>query len=211
VDFLGIGPLELMFVILIALIVIGPKDMSKTARTAGRTLNRMYRSEAWRSLTQASRTLQTLPNRLAREAQLEELEELRKDLDNKPQPDLAQNPSLKPWVTPYDAPEKFQTIAPPAPPAPPAHAQAAKPKTAQPARKKPPATTAGKPSASKKSGAGKSTKRSKKPSSGPKKGSTPSSKSGGARRKASSATPPQSSTSGRSSSSRSKPTGRSGH
>ena len=204
-DFLGIGPLELMFVILIALIVIGPKDMSKTARTAGRTLNRMYRSEAWRSLTQASRTLQTLPNRLAREAQLEELEELRKDLDNKPQPDLAQNPSLKPWVTPYDSPEKFQTIAPPA------HAQAAKPKTAQPARTKPPATTAGKPSASKKSGAGKSTKRNKKPSSGPKKGTTPSGKSGGAKPKASSPTPPRSSTSGRSSSSRSKPTGRSGH
>ena len=136
-------------------------------------------------------------------------DQLRKDLENKPQPAVAQNPALKPWITPYDTPEQFQRIAPPAPPA---DAQPTRTKAAQPARtKKPPATTAAKPSASKKSSAAKSTKRSKKPSSGPKQGSTPSSKSGGAKPKASSPTPPRSSTSGRSSSSRSKPTGRSGH
>lgn len=208
-DFLGIGPLELMFVILIALIVIGPKDMSKTARTAGRTLNRMYRSEAWRTLTQASRSLQTLPNRLAREAQLEELEELRKNLDNEPQPAVAQNPAIEPWITPYDTPEQFQTIAPPEPPA---DARDAKPKTAQPARtKKPPATTAAKPSASKKPSAAKSAKPKPKPSAGPKKGTTPGSTSGGTTSKASSAPPPRSSTRSRSSSSQSKPKGRSSH
>ena len=122
-EVLGIGPLELMFVILIALIIIGPKDMSKTARSAGRYLNRMYRSETWRTLTEASRTLQTLPNRLAREAQLEELEALRKDLDDTgstAKPGMADNPVLQPWVTPYDTPEQFKTIAPPQPAEPPA-------------------------------------------------------------------------------------------
>lgn len=79
-DILGIGPLELVFILIIALIVIGPRDMGKAGRTLGRALNRMYRSDTWRMLTEASRTLRTLPNRLAREANLEELEEVRKTM-----------------------------------------------------------------------------------------------------------------------------------
>ena len=80
-EFLGIGPLELAFIIVIALVVVGPRDIVKFARTAGRFINRVYRSEAWRTLTEASRTLQTLPNRLAREAELEELNSVKQTLD----------------------------------------------------------------------------------------------------------------------------------
>lgn len=80
-ELLGIGPLELLFIIVILIIVVGPRDISKVARTLGRMLNKLYRSEEWRALTRASRSLRTLPNRLAREAQLEELEALSKDLD----------------------------------------------------------------------------------------------------------------------------------
>ncbi len=74
-EFLGVGPLELLVVIVIALLVLGPRDLAKTARTAGKFLNRMYRSDAWKTVTQASRDLRDLPNRLAREAALEELDE----------------------------------------------------------------------------------------------------------------------------------------
>lgn len=77
-EILGIGPLELAFIILIALIVVGPRDLSKTAHAIGRSLNRMYRSETWRLIKDTSRNLRTLPNRLAREAALEEIEELNK-------------------------------------------------------------------------------------------------------------------------------------
>ena len=80
-NFLGIGPLELIFILLIAIIVVGPRDLSKTARTLGQYLNRLYRSEAWRTLTDASRTLRTLPNRLAREAALEELDEVGRSME----------------------------------------------------------------------------------------------------------------------------------
>jgi len=76
-EFLGIGPLELVFILIIALIVIGPRDMAKTARTAGRFLNRLYKSEGWRTFLEASRSLRGLPNRLAREAEREEFKELR--------------------------------------------------------------------------------------------------------------------------------------
>ncbi len=79
-DFLGIGPLELLFIIVLALIVLGPRDLAQTARSLGRILNRLYRSETWRTLTEASHTLRGLPNRLAREARLEELDATRQEL-----------------------------------------------------------------------------------------------------------------------------------
>lgn len=74
-EFLNIGPLELLAIIVIALLVLGPRDLAKTARAAGRFLNRMYKSEAWRTITRTSREIRDLPNRLARDAALEELDE----------------------------------------------------------------------------------------------------------------------------------------
>ncbi|MDP3184731.1 MAG: twin-arginine translocase TatA/TatE family subunit [Anaerolineales bacterium] len=72
-EFLGIGPLELLFIVFIALIILGPKDMEKTAKTIGKGLNQLVRSDTWKTVTEASRKLRTLPNELMREANLEEL------------------------------------------------------------------------------------------------------------------------------------------
>lgn len=79
-EVLGVGPLELLLVIIIALIVMGPRDMAVAARKVGRFLNQLYKSETWRTVMEASRSLRTLPNRLAREAALEELDEIRDDI-----------------------------------------------------------------------------------------------------------------------------------
>ena len=73
-DFLGVGPLELIFIIIIALVLIGPRDIGKVARSMGRFFNRLYKSETWRMLLDTSRTIRHLPERLAREAALEEME-----------------------------------------------------------------------------------------------------------------------------------------
>lgn len=79
-EILGIGPSELVFIIIIALIVLGPRDMQKAGRTIGRWLRRLVTSEGWKLFQQTSREIQTLPNRLMREAALEEMQELQKDL-----------------------------------------------------------------------------------------------------------------------------------
>jgi Sec-independent protein translocase protein TatA len=107
-EILGIGPLEFFFVLLIALIIIGPRDMAKTARTLGRSLNRLYKSEAWKTIVQASRNLRTLPNRLAREAEMADLMEARKALKEAGE-DVARDvqalrPDLKAWTTPPSGP-----------------------------------------------------------------------------------------------------------
>ena len=100
-DFLGIGPLELIFILLIALIIFGPKDIAKASRTVGRFLRRVVTSDGWKAFQQASKGMRNLPNTLMREAGLEEEEEKKmtgitdlrettKDFDNK----------ISPWTTP---------------------------------------------------------------------------------------------------------------
>ena len=83
-EFLGVGPLELLFIFLIALIVLGPRDMVKTGRTLGKFLNKVVRSPTWQAIKQTSREMRYLPNRLMREAGMEEefkeLSEINRDV-----------------------------------------------------------------------------------------------------------------------------------
>ncbi len=72
-EVLGIGPLELLFILLIAIIVLGPGDMVKAGRTIGRFMRKVITSPEWRTVQKASRELRYLPNRLMREASLEDL------------------------------------------------------------------------------------------------------------------------------------------
>ena len=75
-ELFGIGPLELLFIFIIILLVIGPKDIEKTSRNLGKMINRVNRSPNFQVVRRASEELRNLPARLAREAQLDELKEL---------------------------------------------------------------------------------------------------------------------------------------
>lgn len=67
-EILGIGINELVFIVIIALIVLGPKDMQKAGKTIGKWLRNIVTSDGWRAFQQTSRELRTLPNKLMREA-----------------------------------------------------------------------------------------------------------------------------------------------
>ena len=85
-EILGIGPSELLFIIIIALIVLGPRDMQKAGKTVGRWLNSLVRSDGWKAFQQTSREIRSLPTRLMREANMEMQEterDIRKTLDEK--------------------------------------------------------------------------------------------------------------------------------
>ena len=80
-EILGIGPSELIFIIIIALIVLGPKDMQKAGKNIGRWLNNLVRSDGWKAFQQTSQEIRTLPTKLMREANMEMMQaerELRK-------------------------------------------------------------------------------------------------------------------------------------
>jgi len=82
-DFLGIGPLELFFIVIISLLVFGPSDMVKAGRTIGRYLRKLVKSPLWQEVTR----LRHLPNKLIREAGLdEELDEINKGLQSLKKP-----------------------------------------------------------------------------------------------------------------------------
>ncbi len=128
-EILGIGPSELLFVIVIALIVLGPRDMQKAGRTIGKWLRRVVTSDGWKLFQQTSREIQTLPNRLMREAALDELREVQKDLreplefNRRPsEPASSGDPQpaepLPPNPDPVSEPEN-KILPPPAAPTPP--------------------------------------------------------------------------------------------
>ncbi len=79
-DFFGIGWLELFFIIIIVLLVAGPKDLERGAKGLGRTINKLNRSPSFQAIRRASTELRNLPQRLAKEANLEELKELTQEV-----------------------------------------------------------------------------------------------------------------------------------
>lgn len=80
-EILGIGMPELIFVIIIALLILGPKDMQKAGKTIGKFLRNVITSDGWKLFQQTSRDLRTLPNRLMREAN-EELEQVNREINS---------------------------------------------------------------------------------------------------------------------------------
>ena len=121
-EIFGIGPLELLLIMLLVLIIFGPKDLQKAGKTIGQTLNKLVKSDTWRTVTDASRRLRTLPNELMREANIEELRQQEKAIAKELQDQVgeaAKGLSVPPTASgarkPGIPPEQVNRIAPPAP------------------------------------------------------------------------------------------------
>ena len=100
-DFLGIGPLELFFILIIALVIFGPNDIVRAGRPLGSFMRKVVTSDGWKAFQQARKGMSDLPTTLMREAGIEEddlrqlsgisdLENAAKDLENQ----------ISPWTTP---------------------------------------------------------------------------------------------------------------
>lgn len=95
-EILGVGFSEFIFILIIAIIVLGPKDMQKAGRTIGRWLNQLRGSDGWKMFQATSRELRNLPNKLMREANLDEIDkELRNTIDARPSPSASSSTSLR--------------------------------------------------------------------------------------------------------------------
>jgi len=122
-EILGIGASELAFVVIIALIVLGPKDMQKAGRTIGKWMRDIVTSDGWKVFQKTSSELRNLPSKMMRDAN-EDLDKFKKDInagldvDKSPpapsrsvatNPAPASNPTSN--LTPSEEPEN--TIQPP--------------------------------------------------------------------------------------------------
>jgi Sec-independent protein translocase protein TatA len=107
-EILGIGMPELVFILIIALLVLGPKDMDKTAKTVGKWLNSVIHSDGWKTMRNVTNEIRTLPTRLMREANIDSYSQNRPASPSNPEPDSASNPLSR--SQPYSsepAPGKF--------------------------------------------------------------------------------------------------------
>jgi Sec-independent protein translocase protein TatA len=93
-EILGIGPLEFLLIVLLALIILGPKEMQKMGKSLGQGLNKLVKSDVWKDIRQTSEKLKSLPIELMRDA---ELDELKKSLENplEEAPKIAPPPSAE--------------------------------------------------------------------------------------------------------------------
>jgi sec-independent protein translocase protein TatB len=106
-EIFGIGIEELVFIGILLALLFGPESIPRLARSAGRLLNRLFRSPLYRESLHIRKQIRDMPTALARLAQLEEMQhslndEIR-DLKAAIEVDTKQAPG---------APEAAQTIQP---------------------------------------------------------------------------------------------------
>lgn len=115
---LGIGPLEVVFFVVLLLLLFGPKDLVRMAREIGKFINRVTRSESYQAVQQASREIRTLPQRIVEEAQLDEVRQAQNTVrqDVREASALSDN-ALRAWTQELPAASPAETKPPPDPPA----------------------------------------------------------------------------------------------
>jgi sec-independent protein translocase protein TatA len=68
-EILGVGLPELIFILLLVLIIFGPRDLEKAGKTMGRAIFRFLNSDMWKAIRQVGK----LPAEIVRQAGLDEL------------------------------------------------------------------------------------------------------------------------------------------
>jgi Sec-independent protein translocase protein TatA len=72
-EIFGIGPLELLLIVFLALIVLGPKEMIETSKKAAGWLKKLRQSDAWKT----TKEVMDIPTKVMQETGLDkELREL---------------------------------------------------------------------------------------------------------------------------------------
>jgi sec-independent protein translocase protein TatB len=113
----GIGPLEFFLILVIAVIVLGPKGMVTAARETGKLIRKVTHSPLWREIVETSNEIREMPGKIIHEAGIEQdLEDLRKstrsalnEIESSHLPKImpvAQQPSSKNMIEPSDQDEK---------------------------------------------------------------------------------------------------------
>jgi sec-independent protein translocase protein TatB len=71
-EILNIGPLELGLILILALIVLGPNGMAKSARQAAKWISKIIRSPIWKDMVSTSDEIRSITRMIVKEANLEE-------------------------------------------------------------------------------------------------------------------------------------------
>lgn len=79
-EIFNIGPLELLIFLILAFVLLGPKDMVLTAYKIGQAIRKFVRSPVWREILRSAQEIRELPTKLMDDTGLQqELEAIKKD------------------------------------------------------------------------------------------------------------------------------------
>ncbi len=82
-NILNFGPMEIAFILVIMIVVLGPKQMVESAQKMGAFIRKVVKSPLWATIMDTSKELRELPTRFVREAGLEEdIQEIKKTRDS---------------------------------------------------------------------------------------------------------------------------------
>ena len=70
-EILNIGPLELLLILVLMIVVLGPKEMVILARKAGVLIRKVIQSPYWKTMMDATRQVKELPAQMMKEAGIE--------------------------------------------------------------------------------------------------------------------------------------------
>lgn len=66
----NVGALEFVFILLLALIILGPRKAVETAGEVGRWVKELFSSQFWQDLMTTSKEIQDLPKKMMDEAEI---------------------------------------------------------------------------------------------------------------------------------------------
>jgi hypothetical protein len=127
-EIFGVGWMEIVFIVILALLLLGPSDMEKTGRQLAKLIRAVITSDTWRALNEFWRNLRYLPNKWMREAGLEDIKKGIPDISPKGtrsdiaaiKSDLQQwQKDISSWTTPPSDLPASPSIAPTQIPSPP--------------------------------------------------------------------------------------------
>ncbi len=78
-ELLGLGLGEWLAVLILILLLFGPKDMAVNARKIARWVRKITQSDFWRDMRETGREISQIPAQLAQEAGLEEWQQTRRE------------------------------------------------------------------------------------------------------------------------------------
>lgn len=67
----NVGALEFLFILLLALIILGPRKTVETAGEVGRWVKKIFSSQFWQDLQATSKEIQDLPKKMMDEAEIQ--------------------------------------------------------------------------------------------------------------------------------------------
>ena len=71
-EILGVGPLEFLFILILMLLVLGPKGMVKTVRDIGTFLRNIVQSPTWKSIVNSTQELRQVQTQIIKDTGLDE-------------------------------------------------------------------------------------------------------------------------------------------